>query len=137
MNKILKTKQLEFDKSVFLVDLIQHDEGVFYIEILQKIRDDQSAGYKLRINTSVFPELLSVLADFYEMIPNKTLASPAPSEGRINSLLRRYYKGITIKELSVQFDCSENLIEQILRINGAEIITPHKGQNRKWLRRSS
>ena len=37
MKTILETTQLEFDKSDFLIDLVEHDNGKLYIEIVQTI----------------------------------------------------------------------------------------------------
>jgi hypothetical protein len=60
MDTILKTRQLEFDKSTFLVDLIKQDKGAFYIEILQRVQGDTSEGQKIKINPTVFTDLSSV-----------------------------------------------------------------------------
>ncbi len=37
MKDIIETTQLEFDKSAFLIDLVKHENGELYIEIIQTI----------------------------------------------------------------------------------------------------
>jgi hypothetical protein len=37
MKTILETTQLEFDKSTFLIDLVEHGNGQLYVEIVQTI----------------------------------------------------------------------------------------------------
>ncbi|MFM7431109.1 MAG: hypothetical protein ACKO1F_14595 [Flammeovirgaceae bacterium] len=139
MNTILKTRQLEFDKSTFLVDLIKQDKGAFYIEILQRVQGDTSDGQKIKINPTVFTDLVRVLVEFYEMIPNRQFTDGLQiSEDSKKKIEDRYYRGISTSDLALQFDCSVDLVEMILRNRGVEILadtTPTK-KKKYWRRRS-
>jgi hypothetical protein len=138
MDTILKTRQLEFDKSTFLVDLIKQDKGAFYIEILQRVQGDASDGQKIKINPTVFTDLVRVLVEFYEMIPNRQFEDGLQiSEDSKKRIEDRYYRGISTSDLALQFDSSVELIEMILRNRGVEILadrTPIK-KKKYWRRR--
>ena len=138
MNTILKTRQLEFDKSTFLVDLIKQDKGAFYIEILQRVQGDTSDGQKIKINPTVFTDLVRVLVEFYEMIPNRQFDDALQiSEDSKKKIEDRYYRGISTSDLALQFDCSVDLIEMILRNRGVEILadTTSTKKRKYWKRR--
>jgi hypothetical protein len=49
MKTIIETKQLELDKSNFLIDLVKHENGLHYIEIIQQI-----IGSKKESNVIIF-----------------------------------------------------------------------------------
>ncbi len=124
MRKILETKQLEFDKSSFFIDLIKHDNGSLYIEILQRIHNNKSDGQKIKINPAILMDLVAVLLDFHEKIPVK------PGDGVLHfsendkkNLQERYLKGVSTKDLALQFDTTETIIEMILRNRGIVVMT--------------
>ena len=122
MTTILKTRQLEFDKSTFLVDLIKQDKA-FYIEILQRVQGEISDGQRIKINPTVFTDLVRVLVEFYEMIPNRQVDDGLQiSEDSKKKIEDRYYRGISTSDLAMQFDSSVELIEMILRNRGVEIL---------------
>jgi hypothetical protein len=127
MNKTLKTKQLEFDKSSFLIDLIQHDTGKMYVEISQHIFNDQKTKQTLKINPTIIPDLVKALEDFYTQTPNskpierkKQKFIPQSDKEKIQN---RYLKGVPLGDLAIQFDISQENIKMILRNNEIVVLT--------------
>lgn len=116
MEEILKTTLLEFEKSSFLIDLIKHSKGLLYIKIGQTIfSNDKLALYQeIKINPSILNDLLEVLKDYQKNLPRAQTFKGIISETRKDELISRYFKGVPIKDLALQFDCSISLIEQIL-----------------------
>ncbi|OQX80903.1 MAG: hypothetical protein B6D61_01410, partial [Bacteroidetes bacterium 4484_249] len=70
MKEILETTQLEFDKSAFLIDLVKHESGKLYIEIIQTIIQDQKYYQTIKINPSILTDLLRILQNYQAKIPN-------------------------------------------------------------------
>lgn len=123
MDDILKTKLLEFDKSAFLIDLVRHDSGQLYVAITQSISQGQKYHQTIRINPSVLPELIETLKRFQNEIDYKPPKPPEYfSEADKEKIREKYLKGITIKDLALQFEKPENLIEQVLRNMEIEIV---------------
>ena len=137
MKEILETKQLEFDKSTFLIDLIQHENGSQYVEILQQIHADNSDGQKIKINPSILMDIVNILLEFQEKIPKKQLDGVLHfTEIDKNKLQDRYLRGISTTDLALQFDTSESIIEMILRNKGITVMKDieHVKKNR-WRKR--
>lgn len=123
MRKILETKQLEFDKSSFLIDLIQHDSGSLYIEILQCIHNEKSDGQTIKINPSILMDIVNVLLDFHDKIPEKQLDGVLHfTENDKKNVQDRYLKGVSTQDLALQYDTSETIIEMILRNRGIVVM---------------
>ena len=126
MEEILKTTLLEYDKSTFLVDLIRHDTGALYIEILQTMQhnDKDHETHTLKINPNVLDDIIEVLMIYKKELSKPTGTSKAYfSKERKDEIIKRYLKGIEINDLATQFDCAAGIIEQILRNNNIEIVS--------------
>ena len=134
MREIIETKQLEFDKSSFLIDLIKHDNGLLYIEILQRIQGDKSGGQTIKINPTILIDIINVLLDFHERIPDKQLEGILHfTETTKKSLQDRYLKGVSIQDLALQYDTSENIIEMLLRNRGIVVMKDVKPEKKiRW-----
>ena len=129
MDDILKTTLLESNKSTFIIDLIRHDSGKQYIRILQSIHDEKTSNERaIKINPSVLGELIKVLGSYQELLPHekeeqmitdfadaKKSSGKTLSESEKTAIQKRYLKGISIKALTIQFNCKAELIEQVLR----------------------
>jgi hypothetical protein len=123
MKTIIETTQLEFDKSSFLIDLVRHENGLLYIEIVQTIRGTYTISQSIKINPTVLSDIVKVLQNYQAKIPYK----PDTNNKHITDIEQkkiqeRYLKGVTIKDLALQLDQSEELIEMILRNKGIEIV---------------
>lgn len=154
MEEILKTTLLEFKKSAFIIDLVKHVNGNQYIRILQTIIDEESNNKRaIKINPSILGDLLKVLNSYQELIQvnedkqqtKHTISDIATTKVRTRTLQEsdktaiqnRYLKGVSIADLTIQFDCKAELIEQVLRNNNIEIVyhNPSKSFNYKKFRR--
>ena len=131
MKEIIKTTLLEFDKSTFLIDLVKYEEGKLYVEIVQTIKDNygEYSQSTIKIKPIVLDDVLDVLDEYLESIyendndavrsnKSKRLSDPKKKE-----IVNRYLKGISIKDIALQFNCSELIIEQILRNKNIAIIS--------------
>jgi len=117
MEEITKTILLEYEKSTFNIDLIRRNSGSQYVKIRQLISDKEELK-ELNINFSALTDILFVLQSYHREISklhfpfsnNKSYFS----EEKQASVVRRYLKGVPIADLTLQFDCSIEIIEQIL-----------------------
>ncbi len=141
MKEILKTTLLEYDKSSFLIDIIKHNSSNLYISITQTIHQDDNSLFQseLKINPSILDDIMEVLAAYEKLIPKEQFNKKNYlSKDRKNSITRSYLKGITMKDLALQNNCSENLIEQILTNRGIEIVKEGlKFKSPVWIRRKT
>ena len=140
MEEIIKTTLLEFEKSAFIIDLVKHDNGKQYIRILQTIQDEESNCKRaIKINPSLLSELLEVLNLYQELIPGgkvkdqiKAVSCQTTTSSKIRArtltesekiaIQNRYLKGVPIPDLTIQFDCTAELIEQVLFNRGIAIV---------------
>ncbi|MDO3694733.1 hypothetical protein QVZ41_07755 [Wenyingzhuangia sp. chi5] len=123
MKKILETTQLEFDKSDFLIDLVKHDNGQLYIEIVQTILNTEKKSESIKINPSVLSDILKVLQNYQTKLPKESISEIKHiTEFDQKKIQERYLKGVSIKDLALQFDQTHELIEMILRNRGIEIV---------------
>jgi DNA-binding NarL/FixJ family response regulator len=123
---IIETVQLEYDKSAFLIDLVQHRSGNVYVEIVQTIHDDgQSSPRTIKINPTVLSDLIHVLERYRDQLqaPSKTPASYNYLSDQLQEEIeKRYLKGIDPKDIALQTDLDEDTIESVLRNKGLFII---------------
>lgn len=140
MENILKRTLVEYEKSAFLIDLVEHQNGRQYIKIIQTITDEEISNKRIiKINPSLLNDILKTLNLYQSLIPNKqiektTFISKELNETNKVSIQKRYLKGISIPELAIQFDCEPELIEQILRNSNIEIIKDNSPQKYKRIK---
>ena len=144
MKKILETTQLEFDKSGFLIDLIEHDNGQLYVEIVQTILNSNKKAESIKINSSVMSDIIKVLQNYQAKFPQESIFEIKHiTEIDQKKIQERYLKGISIKDLAMQFDQTSELIEMVLRNKGIEIVENESykikfwRKNNKWKKRKS
>ena len=122
MKEILKTTQLEFDKSSFLIDLIELNTEKIYIEITQTINAENKDVQIIKINPTILSDILDVLQKYQSDISDRNIARKLIlTEKEQNKIQVRYLKGVSINELAIQFEETEENIEMILRNKGIEI----------------
>ncbi len=123
MKRIIETTQIEFSKSSFLIDLVEHDCGKLYIEIEQVILNQENKKSTLKINPSVLFNIIQVLIKYQDKLPKE-------SHKEINyitqidqeKIIRNYLKGLSINDLALQFNGNQEQVEAILRNNGIDIV---------------
>jgi len=133
MKTIIETTQLEFDKSDFLIDLVKHENGLFYIEIIQNIIGSKNEKSSIKINPTVLSDIIKVLQNYQAKIPNKSgLRNKHITDLEQQKIQERYLKGVSIKDLAMQFDQTPELIKMILRNKGIEIVENKLHRPKFW-----
>jgi len=152
---ILKTKLLEFKNSTFLIDLVEDDDtGVQYEEVTQSIKKGKEEVSKTNIKKkpALLSKLIETLEEFDDEIPkqhkqskNKTIkevdnvrnTDSYVSQKDSSEIVRRYLKGISAEDLSLQFNQKTEVIEQLLRNGNVYVVSKEesKFKARFWGRR--
>ena len=133
MKTILETTQLEFDKSDFLIDLVEHDNGQLYVEIVQTILNTNKKAETIKINPSVLSDIIKVLQNYQAKLPKESkLEIKHITEIDQEKIQQNYLKGVSIKDLAMQFDQKPELIEMILRNKGIEIVENKLPKPKFW-----
>lgn len=123
MKRILETTRLKSAKSDFLIRLVQHDHGHLYVEIEQTIHSTNQKPETIKINPSILSDIIKVLQNYHESLQGASnLGTKPTSEIDQKKIQERYLKGVTIKDLAMQFDQTSEHIEIILRNRGFEIV---------------
>jgi len=123
MKEILETTQLEYDKSSFLIDLVQHDNGQLYIEITQRIHTGQGDKQTIKINPAVLTDIQEALQTLQAKLPKRQVGTPKHlTDTDQSNIVTKYLKGVTIKDLAMQYDKDIDLIEQVIRNKGLTIV---------------
>jgi len=136
MKEILETTQLEFDKSAFLIDLVKHDSGNLYIEIVQTIHNENSGKQSIKINPEILTDILRVLQNYHAKLTSENIIDVKHlTESDQQKIQDRYLRGVSLKELALQLDQSEELIEMVLRNKGIRIVANEMPKSKFWRRR--
>lgn len=133
MQETIETTLLEFDKSSFLLDLIKYDNDKIFIEITQTIHTKDNEQQSIKINPTILNDIIKVLQNYDAKIPKQSIGDKKYlNQEDQKNIVNRYMKGITIKDLALQFDQSRDLIEMILRNKGIEIVSQEIPKNKRW-----
>ena len=147
MQEIIKTTLLEYDKSNFLIDLVKFKEKQIYVSITQTIKGatrQQSASIK--INPVALEDFIAVLRSYKETITKENIPAVeiSFSFAEQQKIIRRYFQGVELKDIALQFGCNKKKIEQVLVANNIEIVSNKledagfaKGRNKKNRKRKS
>ncbi len=137
MKTILETTQLEFDKSDFLIDLVEYDNGQLYIEIVQTILNSNQKAESIKINPSVLTDIIKVLQNYQAKLPKESkLEIKHLTEIDQQKIQERYLKGVSIKDLTMQFDQTYELIEMVLRNKGIVIVDNEFHKPKFWRKKN-
>ncbi len=122
MDELVRSKKLQFEKSNYFIQIYKQVSGIEYIKIIQNIGTDLKSS--IIINPNNLDGLIETLIDFREeislnqKIDNKTFIK----EEDIQTIISTFLKGITIKDLSLQFRYEEEAIRELLVKNDIVII---------------
>lgn len=123
MEEILKTKILEFDKSIFIIDLVKSYSGKQYIKLKQNYLENNSFQ-EIKINDFVLKNIIVELQNLQKLInePSFKVHKINLEVSQQKEIVNRYLKGIKLKDLELQFDCKKEDILKILRLYEIVII---------------
>lgn len=140
MDELVRSKKLQFEKSNYFIQIYKQETGIEYIKIIQNIGNDVKSS--ILINPNNLDGIIDTLISFKEeialnqKIEDKYFIKEEDQKAIINTFL----KGITIKDLSLQFRYKEETIRDLLIKNEIEIIEgidikPHFYEKRKFWKR--
>ena len=122
MDELVRSKKLQFEKSNLFIQIYKQDTGIEYIKIIQNIGNDTKSS--ILINPNNLEGIIDTLINLKEeialnqKIEDKYFVKEEDKKGIINTFL----KGITIKDLSLQFRYKEDAIRELFVKNDIEII---------------
>ena len=122
MDELVRSKKLQFEKSNYFIQIYKQESGIEYIKIIQNIGNNLKSS--ILINPNNLDDLIQTLIDFREEISlnqnivDKNFIKEDDRKGLINTFL----KGVTIRDLSLQFQYKEEAIREFLIKNDIEII---------------
>lgn len=116
MEELIESTLLEYKKSIFLIDLRQRNSNLKYVTIKQSITGQDETPI-LKIDSSVLVDIIYVLESYLKEISASTIVGENSyfSDIKQQSIIDRYFKGLNIADLAMQFDCSAEIIELIIR----------------------
>lgn len=123
MDLILDTITLEYEKSIFIVDLMKHETGEVYVSVTQTIIESQQKQ-KLKINKDAIVDITFALQHFNKKIfTNKTRTSESYfTDEKIKSIIQLYMKGLTFESLALAFNCTAKMIKEIIANERIELV---------------
>lgn len=136
MQEIIKTTLLEYEKTAFIIDLVKQENGLQYVQILQTIHaEGEEQKRAIKFNPALLSDIVNVLNSYRVLFPdnllepkqNKSITSKTNlalglTEEQKLSIQQRYFMGIPIPDLAIQFNCTADLIGQVLYNSGIPLM---------------
>jgi len=122
MDELVRSKKLQFEKSNLFIQIYKQETGVEYIRIIQNIGNDLKNS--ILINPNNLDGIIETLIAFREEIAlnQKIEDKNSIKEEDKKIIINTFLKGITIKDLSLQFRYKEVDIRNLLVKNEIAII---------------
>lgn len=122
MDELVRSKKLQFEKSNLFIQIYKQETGVEYIKLIQNIGNNLKSS--VLINPNNLDEIIKTLIDFREeiSIKQKIVDKNEIKEEDEKMIINTFLKGITIKDLSLQFRYKESIIKKLLIKNDIVII---------------
>ncbi|MCB6099623.1 hypothetical protein K5L04_07150 [Flavobacterium psychrophilum] len=122
MDELVRSKKLQFEKSNLFIQIYKQENGYEYIKIIQNIGNDTKSS--ILINPNNLDEIIDTLINLKEEIAlnQKIEDKYFIKEEDKQTIISTFLKGITIKDLSLQFRYKDEAIRELLVKNDIEII---------------
>lgn len=132
MDELVRSNKLQFEKSNLFIQIYKQESGYEYIKIIQNIGNDVKTS--ILINPNNLDEIIDTLSRFRDEIAlnQKIDDKYFIKEEDKKTIINTFLKGITIKDLSLQFRYKEDAIRELLVKNDIEIIEGIKIIPNKW-----
>lgn len=137
-DEIIKTKLIENGKSSYLIDLLKNESNLYYFTITQNTlntatrSDIKSITFRSNMINDLIEDLQSMKQELYKLQNFSKEINEPKSEvitSKKDEIIKRYFKGISLKDLSVQFNCTISYIEQVLKSKDIEIVSNEVPKN--------
>ncbi len=141
MEEIINSVLLEYEKSTFVIELVRYKTDTQYVRIEQVIHTQkENTTNKLRINASILTDIITVLENYQKELWKLSNLQPQSyfSKERKDEMIKRYFKGISIPDLALQFDSTPQIIEQVILNQNIEVIEnklPKSNKSRRYFRK--
>ena len=137
MQEILKSTLLNFDESFYYINFIKSSSEERFISIEQTMARDY-AKQKITIPFSDLQPIIDTLQLYQQGMTEQDseICKNYLSDKKQKSVLERYLKGISIKDLALQFDCTKEIILQVLSDKNIEIDNDKEARKRELIRLS-
>lgn len=122
MDELVRSNKLQFEKSNLFIQIYKQGTGIEYIKIIQNIGNDIKSS--ILINPNNLEEIIQTLISFKDEISiNQNIDDKffIKEKDKIK-IINTFLKGITIKDLSLQFRYKEDAIRELLIKNEIAII---------------
>lgn len=121
MDDIVRTKKIQFENNTLFIHVCRNEIGLEYIKIVQ---NDNNKKSSIVINPNDLEEIVETLLFFKKDIAKnqKIVDKFFIKEEDKNIIISTFLKGITIKDLSLQFPYKEEAIRNLLLKNNIVII---------------
>ncbi len=122
MDELVRSKKLQFEKSNLFIQIYKQESGIEYVKIIQNIGNKTKSS--ILINPNNLDAIIATLINFKEEIAlNQKIENKYfIKEEDKPIIIQTFLKGITIKDLSLQFRYQEDAIREMLIKNDIEII---------------
>ncbi|ELY2018289.1 hypothetical protein SL053_002208 [Flavobacterium psychrophilum] len=132
MDELVRSNKLQFEKSNLFIQIYKQETGIEYIKIIQNIGNDTKSS--ILINPNNLDGIIDTLINFKEEIAlnQKIEDKYFIKEEDKQNIISTFLKGITIKDLSLQFRYKEEAIRELLVKNDIEIIEGIKISPNTW-----
>jgi hypothetical protein len=132
VDELVRSNKLQFEKSNLFIQIYKQKNGYEYIKIIQYLENDVKSS--ILINPNNLNEIIDTLSQFRnEIALNQKIDDKYISKEKDkNAIINTFLKGITIKDLSLQFPYNETEIRELLVKNNIEIIEGIKIIPKKW-----
>lgn len=131
---------IEYEKSTFFVEMLEHTNGQEYVTIEQIIHFDNEDHHSktIRINPVALDNIILALIEMGTKLSARKREKMFSKKVQ-QEIVRRYLKGVDINDLILQFGGDKEAISKALLMNDVEIVSPEvpKYSPNRWKKRSS
>ena len=133
MDKLIKSQRIEGEKSSHLVQLYQHSSGEHYVQLEQTIFG-QPEKHTVKINPAQLLAIIDTLGVYAEELSflMDNLNSDIIKKEEQQKIISTFLRGVTIKDLSLQFRYKKDAIRDLLVKNDIAIIEGLTQSVPKW-----
>lgn len=133
MEKLVKSSRIESPKSSHLIQLCRYSSGNYFVKLEQTILENLERN-TININASQLLAVIETLTIYAEELRflDATIGNPIIKKDEQQTIISTFLKGITIKDLSLQFRYPEKDIRELLIKNNIVIIEGIEMSSKKF-----